>query len=109
MLKCILVSNPIKYNTPIHISFLQALFTLLLSVLSFLGGKVQQQGVLLLKIYYMPTLALSTTLTNFGKENPVKHWLNFHLIKKLLIACHQISLVQDEGCFRVNMMHHATL
>jgi len=30
-------------------------------------------------------------------------------IKKLLIACHQISPVQEEGCFGVNMMHHATL
>jgi len=26
-----------------------------------------------------------------------------------LIACHQISPVLKEGCFGVNMMHHATL
>ena len=50
MLKCILVS---KYNNPVHIFFLQALFTLPLSVLKkFPGGKEQQHGVFLLRIYY---------------------------------------------------------
>ena len=50
MLKCILVSNPIKYNT---CSFLPTslIYTPTLSVN--LGGKVKQHGVLLPQIYNM--------------------------------------------------------
>ena len=53
------------------------------------------------------TLALSTTLTNFGKKFPLNIGYSI-VIKKLLIACLQISPVQ-EGRFGVNMMYHATL
>ena len=93
-------SNQVQY-TALYI--LQALFTIPLSVLKFfLGGKVQQYGMFLQ--IYNTSLALSTILKN---EIPVNHWL-FMVIKKLLIACHQISPVQEKGCFGFNMMHHAS-
>ena len=97
MLKCILVR---KYNTPVHIFFLQASFTLPLSVLkSFLGGKEQhaEWGVPPSKLLH-GTLALSTTLTSFGKKFPLTIGYSI-VIKKLLIACHQICPVQEEGSF----------
>ena len=71
------------------IFLLEAPFTLTLSMLKgFLGGKVQQYGVLLLQIYNMQL----SFLYHFGNE---KHWLfkNYQLLSIKSVLCKITVLV----------------